>query len=505
MLTQFNKISETMSVGRFIPAREQSAVIVSGIVSMGLEIVAGRVLAPDFGNSIYTWGSIIGISMLALSLGYHYGGKSSKNIDFRDLNRYLTYTALYIVVLIYFGDLFLTLSSALPVPARYAAIIPVTVLFGPPTYFLGFISPYAVQLSKKEDKGEASGHFYAVGTAGSILGAFGTTFVLIPNMSVDMIYTLFAVLAILPVVSGFRKGLRDGTLFLIPAILVGGVLLGGATPTSGQTIYEDSTAYQELRVADDGDVRTLYLDGQPQSATYTNSSEEYVWDYLDYFELPFLMRDDVDKVLFIGGGGFTGPQKFAERNISVDAVEIDPGVVKAAEEHFNLSESENLDVHVEDGRNFLESSEEEYDVIYLDAYKKAEVPFHLTTKEFMELAHEKTDENGILVSNVISTASGPGSEFSRSQYRTMDSVFESTYYFPTRDTSLAQNIELIASKQDISIDDLKEEASEQDSSLKDELDRHRSVDTSDVPLLEDDYAPVDQLMNPLIGEQYSPE
>lgn len=486
---------------KYRPSKVQAAVIVSGIVSMGLEILAGRVLAPDFGNSIYTWGSIIGISMLALSLGYHYGGKSSKNIDYTDLNKYLTYTAIYIVALIYFGDLLLTFSSALPIPARYSAIVPVTLLFGPPTYFLGFISPYAVQLSKKQEKGEASGHFYAVGTAGSIIGAFGTTFVLIPSLPVDMIYTFFAVLAILPVISGFR----DRRALFLPGIVVVSLLLGGASPVGGETVYSDSTAYQELRVADSGDVRTLYLDGQPQSATYLNGSVDYAWDYLDYFHMPFLMREDVDKVLFIGGGGFTAPQKFEEMNISVDAVEIDPGVVHAAKEYFNLSESENLDVYTEDGRNFLEASDEEYDVIYLDAYKKAEVPFHLTTKEFMQLAHEKTDEDGIVVSNIISTASGPGSEFARSQYRTMDSVFESMYFFPTSDTSLAQNIEIVASKGDrISEEGLETRAENFEGlNLSDEVGNLESLRTGGAPVLRDDYAPVEELMNPLIGAQYS--
>ncbi|WP_414838102.1 spermidine synthase [Candidatus Nanosalina sp. VS9-1] len=492
---------QNLSAQSFRPTRQQAAVIVSGIVSMGLEILAGRVLAPEFGNSIYTWGSIIGVSMLALSLGYHYGGKSSKNISFNDLSRYLTYTALYITALIYFGDMFLTLSSALPIPARYSAIIPVAVLFGPPTYFLGFISPYAVQLSKKEDKGEASGHFYAVGTAGSILGAFGTTFFLIPAFSVNSIYTFFAALSIIPAISSFR----DPKSLLLPGIIIAGIVLGGSTPVSGNTVYEDSTPYQELRVSDSDGVRTLYLGGQPQSATYINGSDDYVWDYLDYFHMPFLMRDDVEKVLFIGGGGFTAPQRFAEMNISVDAVEIDPGVVKAAEQYFNLSESENLDVRTGDGRNFLEASEGDYDVIYVDAYRKAEVPFHLTTQEFMQLTYNKTDEDGVVVSNVISTASGPGSEFARSQYRTIDSVYESVYYFPTADTSLAQNIEIVASKNSrMSREGLGDRAkSYRGLNLSDEVGNLEDISPGDVPVLKDDYAPVEELMNPLIGEKYN--
>ena len=49
----------------------EAAVFVSGVTSMGLEILAGRIIAPQFGSSIYTWGTIIGVFLAALSLGYH--------------------------------------------------------------------------------------------------------------------------------------------------------------------------------------------------------------------------------------------------------------------------------------------------------------------------------------------------------------------------------------------------------------------------------------------------
>ena len=42
---------------------------------MGIEIVAARVLAPLLGNSIYVWGSVISVVMVALSLGYWLGGR----------------------------------------------------------------------------------------------------------------------------------------------------------------------------------------------------------------------------------------------------------------------------------------------------------------------------------------------------------------------------------------------------------------------------------------------
>ena len=50
-------------------------VFTSGGVLLSLEIIASRVLAPYFGNSIYVWGSLIGVFLAALSVGYAVGGR----------------------------------------------------------------------------------------------------------------------------------------------------------------------------------------------------------------------------------------------------------------------------------------------------------------------------------------------------------------------------------------------------------------------------------------------
>lgn len=48
----------------------------SGFIIMSVELLGGRILAPYFGSSIYVWGSIISIFMVALSVGYLIGGDS---------------------------------------------------------------------------------------------------------------------------------------------------------------------------------------------------------------------------------------------------------------------------------------------------------------------------------------------------------------------------------------------------------------------------------------------
>ena len=51
-----------------------TAVFVSGAVLLGVEIAASRVVAPFFGNSLFVWGSLIGVVLTGLSVGYWVGG-----------------------------------------------------------------------------------------------------------------------------------------------------------------------------------------------------------------------------------------------------------------------------------------------------------------------------------------------------------------------------------------------------------------------------------------------
>lgn len=482
-------------------SRAEIIVFVSGMISMGLEILAGRVLAPSFGSTIYTWGSVIGVALFALSLGYHQGGRRASRASQGSLTRYMLYTAGYIIVLMAAGDVVVSLTAALPVSPRYAAILPMLVLFGPPTYALGFVNPCAVELSKREGKGEASGHFYAVGTAGSLVGAFGTTFLLIPLFSITTIYAVFAAFSVFSTIRRFAST----RLFLLPLIVTAPVLFGDAT-IPGESVYEESTPYQELRVVDHDGVRTMYLDGQPQSAMYLDNRTGYPWTYTRYFHIPMLLREDITRVLFIGGGGFSGPKRFSQAGITTDVVELDPGVIDAAKRYFRVEESEHLQIVEGDGRRFLERSNNSYDIIFVDAYRKTSVPFHLTTREFMEVVHQRLDEDGAVFSSVIGSRRGPGSRFPRSQYKTVSEVFRSTYYVPTSNTTLAQNIAVIGSKNpSLTRDEVHgRDESYEVLNLSYEVDRVTQPDVAKAPVLTDSYAPVDALLDPLVGRRYVP-
>ncbi|WP_254769184.1 spermidine synthase [Salinilacihabitans rarus] len=500
------------------PTKPELAVFVSGVASMGLEILAGRIVAPQFGSSIYTWGSIITVFLAALSLGYWQGGKRASRATVRRLTWLLLATAAYVAVVVYAGDLLVRVSATLPLPPRYASLPAVIALFGPPTYLLGFISPYAAELSTKEGIGEASGHVYALGTIGSIVGAGATTYFLIPALDIDGIGLLFGLLLVgTAVATALPSPDREPAVAsVLVALLLVGAVFGGSVgfDPRGDVVYQTQTPYQELEVIDDGDVRTLYLDGSRHSATDLDDPDRHVFAYTRYFHLAMLMHEnpeEVDRVLFIGGGGYTGPQDFERRyDVTVDVVEIDPEVTETAETYFGLDRADDdLRVHTADGRRFLAESDETYDVIVLDAYKQDQVPFHLTTAEFMELTESRLSEDGVLLANVISAPSGPASEFYRAQYATAAAAYPQVYAFRTSESSSIQNVELVATKDEtrLSETDLAERNANghlpTDIDLADEVDGYLAEpETDDVPVLRDDRAPVDSLLDPMMGQRY---
>jgi spermidine synthase len=492
------------------------AVFVSGVASMGLEILSGRIVAPQYGSSIYTWGTIIGVFLAALSLGYHRGGqRAAEDASVDRMAWFLMATAAYVAGVVFAGDLLLVGVSGLPLPARFASLPAVTLLFGPPTYLLGYISPYAAELADTQEVGQASGHVYAVGTVGSILGAFGTTFVLIPTLSVEWIGFVLGGLLVgtalylsYPPLSGLT-----GRAVAVAALLVLATASGSlGFAAEGRVLYETQTAYQELEVTELNGTRTLYLDDQRHSAMDVGDPTRHVFDYTRYFHLPYLMADDpdeIDRVLFIGGGGFSGPKRFAEEyDATVDVVEIDPEVIRVAKEYFAVEESDQLNIHQGDGRRYLRETNRTYDLIVLDAYKKDKVPFQLTTVEFFELARDRLSADGMLYANVISAETGPASKFFRAEHRTMSQVFPQVYTFPTVGGATVQNVEVIATRSSTRLDEatLVERNQRRDIGidLSREVRRLREEPppTDDVPVLRDDRAPVDSLMDPMVGQRY---
>jgi len=163
----------------------------SGFFVMAVELLSGRILAPNFGNSIYVWGGIITIFMLALSIGYLIGGRLSiRKPSLKKLSIILMVAAVSTTPVVLMGDAVPDRIFTLIQDPRYGSLISATMLFFLPTMISGIISPYAVRLLVIESS--QSGHFagllYFVSTFGSAAGTILTSFYLVLYFELNHIF-----------------------------------------------------------------------------------------------------------------------------------------------------------------------------------------------------------------------------------------------------------------------------------------------------------------------------
>jgi len=162
----------------------------SGFFVMGVELLGGRILAPNFGSSIYVWGALITVFMLALSLGYLAGGRFSQHDpSLRRLGLLLGAAALTTLpVLPLAGTPLEDLAIRIPDP-RFGSLAAAVLLFFIPTFFSGMVSPYCVRLlvDAEASSGRRAGQLYFVSTFGSAAGTLLTSFYLVLWFEVNAI------------------------------------------------------------------------------------------------------------------------------------------------------------------------------------------------------------------------------------------------------------------------------------------------------------------------------
>ena len=137
-------------------------------------------------------------------------------------------------------------------------------------------------------------------------------------------------------------------------------------------------------------------------------------------------------MLYIGLGGGSAPKRTWRDfpGVRIDVVELDPEVVDVAYEYFDVPRDPRLRVEVEDGRRYLAAQRGPWDVIVIDAFYSDAIPFHLATREFLELARSRLTPGGLVVTNIIGAVRGPDSRLFRSMLRTYRAVFPTVAIHP---------------------------------------------------------------------------
>lgn len=484
-------------------------VFVCGAVVMMFELVGSRVLGPYFGTSLFVWTSLIGIILGSLSLGYYLGGKiADKKSSFKSLSLIIFLAAISIGLMVSIKDFWLIVLQNNFTDIRTSSVLASLTLFLPASVFLGMVSPYAVKLklNNLNTSAQTVGNLYAISTTGSIFGTFLAGFYLIPHFGTNKLLIILSITLIIISLALSAKKDTGIKLSVFAIVVIGWFVISGLNymlPKSG--FIDVDTAYNRIWIYDRIDFRTnkivkmMGINNENHSSMFLDS-DELVNEYTKYYHLAKHFNPNFKKTLMLGGAGYSYPKDFLHKypEATIDVVEIDPKVTELAKKYFRLEENPRLTIYHEDGRVFLNKTQEKYDVIFGDAFSSHySLPYQLTTKEAVQKKYNILNDDGIVILNIISAIEGEKGKFLRAEYATYKSLFPQVYLFPVTHSdygNVVQNIILVAlkSEKDQTFND-------SDPKLNEYLQHlwKKTVD-ADIPILTDDFAPVDYYINKTI-------
>jgi spermidine synthase len=393
-------------------------VTTSGLAALALEIVWFRILLQFLPATTYAFTTMLAVVLAGLAIG---GAISIRVLKTpRDWMRTLALVLMATGITALGSVIFLAWSygagwrtSAL-VQGSAVAILPAAVLMGvafPIALRLGAIHDTA-DLASGARVARGIGRLYAWNVAGAIAGALLGGFVLLPMLGSRRSLLL---LAGLYVVSGVVVVLaRPRPRRLAPAVL-GAVALfiwaaghvpdpfrAAMTRRHGQhfrELWRDEGAQTAVSVHARGTGRSLFLDGLHQAS----DAPDMVRVHRTIGHLPMVLHPDPRNVLVVGlGGGATAGAVTQHLQAQVRIVELSDSVRRAAPYFahisYNVLTQPNVQLRVDDGRNFLSVTRERFDVITADIIQ----PIHagagsLYSREYFALARRALEDDGVLL------------------------------------------------------------------------------------------------------------
>ncbi len=410
---------------------------------MMLEMAAFRLATPYFGASLFVWANIIGLVMIALAIGYYFGGKLA---DMYPQKKVLMLIVLFSGVIISLVPLVYRFSLSFFIAGSgsffsdsliFSSLLFVFILFFLPLSVLGVVSPFVIRLRNKEVEttGYSSGSVYAFSTIGSVFGTFFSSFLTIPFWGIKETILLSGFCLIGISLIGMGRDLKKPFLFfLFLPVLFNFVSL----PQRENLVYQKESFYGLVEVVkEEGLGYILDINRSGRWSVY-HPEKILTGMYFDCFlPLYFLLgeREDTDILIIGHAGGTTSRQYlhfFGGESLNIKGVELDPEVTKAAYKFFNLEEQQGVEIINEDGRIYLQRKESKYDLIFIDAFtSELYLPFQLTTKEFFDLANSRLKDNGILAMMIL-TQDPQKDRLSQGILQTVKSAFSNVYFFPSK-------------------------------------------------------------------------
>lgn len=505
------------------------AVFIGNASFMIYELAAARLATEYLGHTIYTWTSLLGIVLAGIMLGNYLGGRLSDRVE-PDvlLPRFFAASA---ILALFSLPLYRWLAESYALDNLVWSTRIVTQIglaFFVPSVAMGMIGPAAARkaITLADLPGRTVGLVYATGSFASVVATFATGYFLVDHLwPIGTILLLCTTLAAAAVIWGPRSRVAWAAVPVMAAGLAVAMLpataslaqrLGLRAQDGPEYLYRDHSQYSWIAVTAsplNKSERQLYLDQLLHSSADLDAPLTLEYEYEQiyngvlnaYYPEPQPIRANI-----LGGGGYVYPRylELARPGSYIETVEIDPAVTEAARAAFGLPRDTSIAIYEMDARNRIEDlvreGEMKFDCIFGDSFNQYSVPFQLTTVEFTQHIHDLLDDDGLYFMNLIESMKRGA--FLGSMIRTMRVVFPHVYSIRTDNPeSIRDTFVVLGSKRPLDIESVMETMRSEgfQGGLLTDREIGELIARNDSPVLTDDFAPVDNMVGPLINTRES--
>ncbi len=437
-------------------------VFLTGAAVMVIELLGTRLIAPFYGASLYVWTSLIAVTLIALALGYYFGGILADRAR-SGLSTIIAISGLLTLIIPWLTEPVLLATD--PLGLRLGSFVSTLILFSPSLIMLGMIGPFAVKLatSTLANVGASTGSIYAISTVGSVIGTLFLGFYLFPLVGSREIFIGLgvALLMLALIVALIERRFLQATqtlastmvLIVISAGLYPQIANSGRTQTDDTFItrFERESLYGWVRVIDKPkeNIRLLTVDASTIGAASISGGENLLSYQKIVAHLPAL-APNLKRALLIGQGAGHMAMTLKHHGVVTDTLEIDPAVAEAANTFFDFAP--NGRTIIGDARYEIRQLEGKYDLIILDVFTGGTEPTHLLTVEALQQLRNLMASQGMLALNFVSFLDDGNNPALASVAQTIAQVFPHQQIFISTPGENFNDFIFVASNHQIDLD-----------------------------------------------------
>lgn len=398
---------------------------------MAIELLGVKMIAPFYGTTLYVWAGVLTVTLAGLALGYFLGGRlAEKWSGYISAPIVMCIGGILVFTMPLSAEWIMTATDSLGI--RLGSLIASAFFIMPPLICMGMISPIIIQALTKTlaHTGKVAGTVYALSTVSGIGMTLITGLYLLPELgiksSVLLVSSLLCGIGLVSFVVWKKYLLVVGALaLLLPLFLVAkkdkkspGQLVWVKSRSEG--ILGQITVFDYLDT-DSMVMRYMLINGIPQTYLMASQTPYSSWPYIHRLATMASAKPAGSRALLVGMAGGTLAMELKTLGFKTDIVEIDPRMPELAEQYFGFT-PEAFQIYIDDGRHFLNTNQDQYDLIIIDVLNGEVQPFHMFTKQALQKLKDRSSKDAMVIINFQGYLEGPNSLPTRSILKTLDDV-----------------------------------------------------------------------------------